>query len=472
MKTFRSVFGMLAVALIASVFILSAGDANAAVGPVGPGELYSLGTLVAAGASAGIARLAACSVGPRIFFEAPNDGGAKSAEQLATEVKAEFQKSFDAVKAIADEALGKAKAGETLSSSIKEKADEALIKMNGLKEQVDQIEQKLARGGGDGKTEEQKSLGARFVEMPELKSMAESPKSGMSVSMSVKADITTATTDAAGSAGAGIVPNRLPGVQELPQRRLTVRNLLSPGRTDGPLIQYLQETGFTNAAAPVAEGALKPNSDIKLTDKDVSTKVIAHWFRASKQILSDFSQVRSMIDQRLLYGLGLVEEQQLLYGDGTGENLHGIVPQASAYAAPINLDTPTSIDMIRLMMLQAVLAEYPATGIVMHPSDWAWIETLKDTTGRYIIGNPQGTIPARLWGLPVVETPAMQVDKVLVGAFRLGAQIFDQWNSRIEVGFQNDDFVRNKVTILGEERLALAVYRPEAFVYGDFGRVA
>ena len=73
-------------------------------------------------------------------------------------------------------------------------------------------------------------------------------------------------------------------------------------------------------------------------------------------------------------------------------------------------------------MLQAVLAEYPATGHVMNPIDWAWIETLKDGQGRYIIGNPQGTITPTLWGLPVVTTQAITVDKFLTGAFEMGAQ--------------------------------------------------
>src|SRR5690606_3670422 len=107
------------------------------------------------------------------------------------------------------------------------------------------------------------------------------------------------------------------------------------------------------------------------------------------------------------------------------------IPQATAYSEPIALSAPSSIDMIRLMMLQAALAEYPATGVVMHPSDWAWIETLKDNLGRYIIGNPQGSISPTLWGLPVVATQAMTVDKVLVGAFKLGAQVFDRWDARV-----------------------------------------
>ena len=71
-----------------------------------------------------------------------------------------------------------------------------------------------------------------------------------------------------------------------------------------------------------------------------------------------------------------------------------------------------------------------------------------------------------------MATQAITVDKVLTGAFDMAAQVFDQWEGRVEAGYQNDDFTRNKVTFLAEERLALAVYRPEAFIYGDFGRVA
>lgn len=398
--------------------------------------------------------------------------GHPTAEQMAAQVKSQFNSALDAVKEIAQEALGKAKSGEELSNSIKEKADEALLKMNGLQEQVAEMEQKLSRSRGDGQDAE-KSFGEQFVESDGFKSFQESKfsKSARGGDMKIKATLTSLTTDAAGSVGDAIQNSRLPGVLALPQRRLTVRDLLSQGRMDGNTLEYVKETGFTNGAAPVAEAALKPSSDVKLDLVTTSAKVIAHWMKASKQVLDDISQLRSMIDQRLLYGLAYVEETQLLNGDGTGQNLNGIIPQATAYSAPITLSSPTSIDMIRLMMLQAALAEYPATGTVMHPSDWAWIETLKDTTGRYIIGNPQGSISPTLWGLPVVTTPAMTVDKVLTGAFRLGAQVFDRWDARIEAAYVDDDFIRNLITILSEERLALAVYRPEAFIYGDFGRV-
>lgn len=393
----------------------------------------------------------------------------KTAAELAVETKAAFDRAIDGVKAIAEEALGKAKAGETLSTSIKEKADEALTAMNGIKAQMTAMEQKMARDGGD--EGDARSIGEQFTSEEGFKSLQNGGK-GAKFSLDVKADLSTATTDAAGSMGAGIAPNRLAGIQALPQRRMTIRQLLMSGRTDSSIIEYVQEKGFNNNAAPAVEGAAKAESDIQLIEKSVTTKVIAHWTRATRQVLSDVSQVQSMINQRLLYGLAFKEELQLLSGDGTGANLLGLIPQSTAYAAPITVSGATSIDQIRLMHLQAALAEYPATGTVLHPSDWAWIELLKDTTGRYIVGNPQGTLTPTLWGLPVVATPAMSVDKVLVGAFDMAAQVFDQWDGRVEAGYQNDDFTRNKVTFLAEERLALAVYRPEAFIYGDFGRVA
>ena len=395
----------------------------------------------------------------------------KSVADLAAEIKAEHQKAVDAVKGIAEEALGKAQAGEELATSLKETADEALIKMNGLSEQVAEIEQKLARVGAiEG--EEAKSFGEQFVESDGFKAFADSgfSKGARGADIRVKATLTSVTTDTDGAVGAAIAPTRLPGILELPQRRLTVRDLLSQGRMDGNALEYVKEKGFNNNAAPVAEGELKPDSDIQFELVTTSAKVIAHWMKASRQVLSDISQLRSIIDQRLLYGLAYVEEDQLLNGDGTGQNLHGILPQATAYAVPAGLtppDTVTGIDTLRIAMLQAALAEYPATGHVLNPIDWAAIELTKDAGGNYIIANPQGTVAPTMWGLPVVATQAMDPGTFLTGAFQLGAQVFDRWDARIEAAYVEDDFVKNLVTILAEERLALAVYRPEAFITGD-----
>lgn len=403
----------------------------------------------------------------------------KSVAELAAETKAAAQKAVDDVKAIAEEALGKAKNGETLAEGLKVKADEALTKMNDLTEQVASMEQKLDRAKAfERDAREAKSLGEQFVDDEAVKAFLASDAKRGKVEMNLKATISSATTAAAGSAGAAVNETRLPGIVSPNDRRLTVRDLLTPGQMDGSTLEYIRETGFTNNAAPVAELARKPESDIQLEMVSTSARVIAHYMKASRQILDDAPMLRSFIDGRLRYGLAFVEERQLLNGDGTGQNLLGIIPQATAYSVPFTPAAPATpeggaIDTIRLSMLQAALAEYPATGTVMHPTDWARIETAKDGMGRYLIGNPQGTISPTLWGLPVVATQAMSVDKFLVGAFRLGAQIFDRWRARVEIATENeDDFVKNRVTMLCEERLALAVYRPEAFIFGDFGFVA
>lgn len=395
----------------------------------------------------------------------------KTAEELALEVKTEFQKSHDAVKEIAEKALAEAGKGIALSEGMKEKADEAMIKMNGLNEKLSVLEQELARTSRKGDGEKAKSIGEQFTSDENVKAWLAKGENTR-ISLQIKATLTSLTTDAAGSVGDAIQVTRLPGILPMPQRQLFIRDLIAPGQMDGNALEYVKETGFTNGAGMVAEGAAKPSSDIKFDLVTTSAKVIAHWMKASRQVLSDISQLRSIIDQRLIYGLKLKEEQQILSGDGTGQNLLGIIPQATAFAAPITVASATSIDNMRLAALQAALAEYPATAHVMNPADWAWIELLKDTTGRYIIGNPQGAITPTLWGLPVVATQAMTIDKFLTGSFRQGAQFFDRWLARVETGYENDDFTKNLVTILAEERGALAVYRPEAFIYGDFGRVA
>lgn len=395
----------------------------------------------------------------------------KTAAELAAEAKSYFDTKHDTVKAIAEEALGKAAKGEELSTSVKQLADEALTGMNEAKARLDDLEQKVARKGvqADGQAA---TVGAQFIESEDVKSFLAAKASRGRVSMETKAIISSLTTDANGSAGDLLMPTRVPGIVAPNQRRLTVRDLLTPGRTDSNSVQYVKETGFTNSAATVSEtaGTTKPQSEIKFDIATSNVTTIAHWVQATRQILDDASMLQSYIDGRLRYGLALVEENQLLNGGGTGTDLNGIYTQAAAFSAPITIPaTVTKVDVIRLALLQASLAEFPSTGIVMHPSDWATIELLKDTAGAYLIGNPQGTLTPTLWGLPLVATQAMTIDKYLVGAFQLGAQIFDRWDARVEVSTEDDqNFRKNLVTILAEERLALAVYRPEAFIKGDF----
>jgi HK97 family phage major capsid protein len=383
-------------------------------------------------------------------------------------LKLELARVSGEVKQFAADIIAKHEAGQTISAEVKALADKALNDQADIRARLLDLEQKATkRPGAGGQPEAQRTPGQIFIEDERVKAFCAARSKGR-----VRVDMAAVSGLTSAGGGALVVEQRIPGIVALPERRMTVRDLLTPGRTSSNAIQFVQEQGFTNLADVVSETTAKPESSItfELVTKAVAT--IAHYILASKQILDDAPMLQSHIDGRLRYGLAYVEEQQLLNGDGTGTNLHGLVPQASAYSAPFNPTDAQAIDTIRLALLQAELAEFPATGIVLHPTDWARIELTKDNDGRYIFAQPQSLAGPTLWSRPVVATQAMTVDKFLVGAFKLGAQVFDREDANVEISTEDsDNFRKNLVTIRAEERLVLAVYRPEAFIYGDFGRV-
>ncbi|MBD1602475.1 phage major capsid protein [Pseudomonas typographi] len=385
-------------------------------------------------------------------------------EAQVKELNASLKGIGDQIKAQAESAQKEIKAAGEMQAETRAKVDELLTKQGELQARMLEAEQKLLNASNDQNREEKpQSVGQLVVGSEEMQGVNASFRGSRRVSVP-RAAITT-------TSGAGLVaPERLPGIVALPQRRLTIRDLVAPGTTESNAVEYVRETGFTNSAAPVAETAAKPYSDLTTELVNAPVRTIAHLFKASRQILDDASALQSYIDGRARYGLLIAEESQLLYGNGTGANLQGLVTLAEAYAAPGGLVVTGEqrIDRLRLALLQAELAEFPSDGIVINPIDWAAIELIKDSQGRYIIGQPQDGTTPRLWRRPVVSTQAITQDDFLVGAFQLGAQIYDRMEIEVLISTENDkDFENNMVTIRAEERLAFAIYRPEAFVTGS-----
>jgi HK97 family phage major capsid protein len=392
--------------------------------------------------------------------------------QLLAKMSAELEKASSEFSAKAESALGEAKKAGALSAETKAAVDEMALKFNTLTEaekqlkaQLGELEQEFARIPTQAAAGLRETLGGSVIKSEALIEFAKSIQGNRRVSVPVNAALLST-----GVAEGVVEPQRLPGIDVMPKQRLFIRDLIAPGRTTSPAIFWVQQTGFTNAARVVAENTAKPYSDIAFDTKITPVTTIAHMFKASKQILDDFSQLQSTIDAEMRYGLKYAEESEILFGDGTGVHLHGIVPQATAYSAAFEPDAMTPIDQLRLAMLQSQLARLPASGHVLHFTDWAKIELTKDTLGRYIIGNPLSLAGPTLWGLPVVATElAAFLGKFLTGAFQTGAQIFDREDANVVISTENaDDFEKNMISIRCEERLALAVKRPESFIYGTF----
>ena len=290
-------------------------------------------------------------------------------------------------------------------------------------------------------------------------------------------------TESGGPANALVVPYRLPGVFGLQQRPLVVRDLF-PNETmeSGDTIEYAQQTGFDNAASAVAQatatngsdaaGGLKPQSSIAWTEATAPARWVATYMVATRQALSDASQVRSLIDNQGRLMLGLEEEDQLINGNGTAPNISGILDQSglqlldvSAYYDDKNLD---AIRTARRLVRTGTSRLRP-TFVLVNPIDSEEFDLMQDNEGRYRAGDPFGPLgdvdeAAPIWRLRRVETEALSAGTVLVGA-GAAATVWQRQPITVLIADQHSDFfVRNLGVILFEERLAFPIYFPTAFV--------
>lgn len=356
----------------------------------------------------------------------------------------------------------------THNDVVKSRLDKVDAEIDEMKAHTFDLAQSMAsRSHFAGGASAPRTIGNLVKESEEIRSVSSNWKGRARIEL--KATITSATADAAGSAGALVVADRQDGAILMPQRKLRMRDLFAPGETESNAIEWPKQKLRTNNAATVAEGGLKPQSDVQFEMKQWPVRTIAHWVLASRQILDDVPALVSLIDSDLTYGLKDVEDNQLLNGGGTGQDLSGVYTTAVAFAAPFTMSAPTMIDVLLLAIAQMDGTNYETDGIVLNPLDWRKIQAIKDTTGRYIGGGPFSDLVARLWQMPVVTTTGMSQDKFLVGAFRQGGQIFDRQEATVELSTEDsDNFRKNLVTVLCEERLAFVKKHEDAFVKGDF----
>lgn len=318
-----------------------------------------------------------------------------------------------------------------------------------------ELEAKLGRmdlGGQGG--EERKTPGQQFVEAEEFKS-----RSGRRFNIEVEVK---ALTGASNSVGTLMTPQRLPMFDAPTEPH--IRDLIPSGQTSSRTLQFPQRKTRSNNAAMVAEGGTKPESTFTTEMKEYVVKKIAHFVKAGTETLDDVPALRSYIDAQLLEGLLEVEDGQILKGDGTGENLLGLYTVAQAFNRAKTGDT--LLDKLIRAQTQLRLVNRNASGYVLNPEDWEEVMLLKGTDGNFIWLNVlDGNGQPRLVAKPVRDTTKLAKGEWLVGDFRRGAQLFDRQQSTITVANQNeDDFIKNMVTILAEERLALVIYDTLSFV--------
>ena len=411
-----------------------------------------------------------------VIGSARGDAGAV-ALQLA-QMKTALDKATTDVQQTAEKALKQAEQTGGLTAELKQTADTMLAnfnalsqshaamtaKMEALEGKNRDLEQEVSARGGKGENAPM-SLGATIAADERIKQYVDRGVSGSQI-----ITVQNAITSAAGSAGGMIFTDVEAEPVRMPRRTLSVLALLSRGRTGSNMVTYTKQTTRANAAAHVAEGASAPASNYGWSKAEANVRKAKHITHISEEALADAAQLQTEIDTEMRYGLDLALEQQLVAGDGTGENFSGLRLNATAFAAAAGLPNETRIDRLRLALLQLSLANYSADGLLLNDTDWAAIELLKDTTGRYIFGNPgvaAGT--PRLWNLDVATTTAQSAGEWMAGNFLLAATYYDR--NEVEVLFSTEhgtNFVDGMVTATASRRGALAVKREAALVKGDF----
>jgi HK97 family phage major capsid protein len=328
--------------------------------------------------------------------------------------------------------------------------------------------------------QQRKTVGQEFTQSEEFKKwLADVAPGGGSIAEGVKIHSPAVDTKAlvlsgATSGGALVRREYGPWPIDLPLRPLTIRDVISIGRTGSNLIEYVRVTALTRAAAVVPEAtgtsgggytaAAKPEAGMTLQVVQEGVKTIAVWMPITRQILSDAPQLESMIDNFLNSDLELELEEQIISGTGgtefTGlENTSGLTPQAFA------TDMLTTTRKARTAAM--VTGRARSTGYLMNPYDWESLDLTKDAENRYYFGGPLSLGTKMLWGLPVIESEVIPQGTAYTGDLRQ-MMLWDRERPTTRVTDSHSDFfTHNLIAILTELRAAFGVLRPAAIVKID-----
>lgn len=376
----------------------------------------------------------------------------------------ELQKKYDS-------AMEEVEKGNKITGDLKKQIEDQKGELQKVIDQVVDLEQKGVKLRG------QPGEGKSFIDMIK----GDDSYKALSSNSANRAEIEVTKSDLAAMkevkvTSAGVVaPVYDTTIQPGIRQELRIRDLLTAIPVTGQNYTYFREKLHTRGAGMVAEGGTKPTSDVTFEAATDRVKKIAVWMPVTEEALADVPQMQGYIQELLRYDLKLEEENQILKGDGTGENLNGLMTQATIYDANLTKAGDTSIDIVRRGIYQVrKQSKLSADGVVMSELDWMNIELQKDGENRYLFANLQGLVTPILWGRPVITSDSMDEGdagaggEFLIANFARAAILFDRMSYLFKMGLINDMFIKNMIALLAEERLGLGVRRREALVKGNF----
>lgn len=315
-------------------------------------------------------------------------------------------------------------------------------------------------------------LSKKEAELKSLKDNKSAPGLSFDIPLEIKAAATMTLSNYSG--GTVGLTSFDPEFGRIPTRTPLLRQIVNVRPVTGMYVAWAEMANRDGAVNTVAEGAAKPQIDFDIVEASKKVEKIAGYIKASKESLADISFLQSEINQELITQINLKLDSQLYSGNGTTPNLKGIVTYAPTFAVAstplaLGIEGANRFDVIRAAAYIVAANNFTPNYIVINPVDAAMMELAKNTQGSYILPpfytNGGGTIA----GLRVVTSTVVTAGDFLVGDFtRSHLGIREEIN--IQVGYENDDFTKNLVTILGEMRAVHYIKTNDvnAFVKGTF----
>jgi HK97 family phage major capsid protein len=359
----------------------------------------------------------------------------------------------------------------------------------GMLGKLDQPDYKAPHAGGQPASHV-KSLGAEFVDNPTFKSwrdnimpngslpngfrIGEGPPTEINNLLQAALHYTKATagviTGASASSGGAMVQIDYQALVNPAFRPLTLRDIVTNGNTQSDTIEYPRVTGYNSNATPTAEATTtsngtKPQSDFTLEKVTEHVKTIPTWVAATRRALADAGQLRTLIDAFLMQAVAEELENQMIGGDGAGENFTGIANTPNIGSQSFDTDLIVTARKARTKV--RLEGRKTPTAYVFHPSDWEAFDLSVDNEMRYYFGGPQVLGTPRLWGMPVVECEGCTPGTGWVGYWP-GCVVWDREQANIRMSDSHANFfIQNLVAILAELRAAFGVLFPKAMIEID-----
>ena len=376
-------------------------------------------------------------------------------------------KALDAVDAkitaMAAKADGEMKTLGQVSADTKTAIDAIGIEQRTLADRLLAVEQKAS---AQGEAPADDSYGQQFVKNAEYATFQRKTSRG-----SIGLELKNTVTNAIGNTFSERRPTLVTGAF----REFTIEDLITSIPTSANAIDWVRENVFTNSAAEAAEGVQIAQSSITFTTGTMPVTNVAHFIKITRQLAMDNAALAAFINRRMVYGVNLRVENQLVAGDGVAPNLGGLTLAANRTAhgytaaslAALGLSATNKLDLIGKMIGDCALADYPADVIILNTADCWTLRLSKDSQGRYLLGDPASSVTPMLFGRPVVASNAMTALNVWVGSLSQAATLHKREGIVVDMSDSDENnFQLGLVSVRAMRRLALTVEKPAAARYG------